>query len=697
MFHWFGVVQNSRGDALAGWQVECVQVADGQTVVPIFADESGTAIASVSGVTNRAVADNSGNYDFFVPEGTYSLKFYNSAGVFQRSQRYLTMYGANANVVGVGSLDTFYSRAYPSLAAAFDAFITNGGTLVIDSDHNIPAPIVRTALDGKSYTIKTDKRRKLTYTGTATGDAMIRFNIGAGVTAPIEIEASLELDADRKAAVCLAVLSSASGNDRANFIMRGDLVFRNSRSLVGTGYEANGFFVNGGYKDVVVQDFEIYDISAPVGATVPGSRGCRGYQIFGTLGTTTSAERIFVGRHKVVNVLNDETPGTTNYIEMDNIIFQSAEGALQAPVVEDGYYENCPGRAIKIFAPFGGGIVRNIRDVLSVPAVTGGGSPRINFQHGNGTVEKCEFTFTAGAAGSTITPISFANTAYALPSKPIRVSGITVDDATGDTQPCVVDLRRSPTSTVTPATVTIDNVRSNGLYEAFSLTGSLGRDLNAYVTLHQINLRLTQALIKTDDVQSYLRASLTNVHNTSGTTVPARRLLSNAMATTAWGDWEADGPCTGLAVYYGAWRGVSGWTNGVRGQGVGGVEAIPAYGTSEISGRCTLPAMTIAAGASVTVGPFGQHNPSGGDYSFETRIIDGGGGAGTGFVRAYTGAGTQTFTSITNSSPGTIILTNGGTPVGTANTVEMVKTAGMAITVHNYYAASRTIQFVANP
>jgi hypothetical protein len=96
MFRWFGTVTNTRGDSLPGWQVECVEVGDGQTVVPIFADENGTPIASVSGVANRAVADNEGNYGFFVPSGTYSLRFYNPAGVFQRLQRFLPMYGADA-------------------------------------------------------------------------------------------------------------------------------------------------------------------------------------------------------------------------------------------------------------------------------------------------------------------------------------------------------------------------------------------------------------------------------------------------------------------------------------------------------------------------------------------------------------------------------------------------------------------------
>lgn len=96
MFHYFGTITNTRGDSLPGWQVECVQLSDGSTVVPIYALEDGTPISSVSGIANRSASDARGNFDFFVPIGTYSLKFYNQDGVFQWTQRYVSMYGSAA-------------------------------------------------------------------------------------------------------------------------------------------------------------------------------------------------------------------------------------------------------------------------------------------------------------------------------------------------------------------------------------------------------------------------------------------------------------------------------------------------------------------------------------------------------------------------------------------------------------------------
>lgn len=98
MFHQFGNCVNTKGDALPGWYVECVEYSDMSTVVSIYSDENSTPIISASGVANRALVDVEGNYDFFVTEGTYGLKFYDHSGVFQGQQRYLPMYGADASI-----------------------------------------------------------------------------------------------------------------------------------------------------------------------------------------------------------------------------------------------------------------------------------------------------------------------------------------------------------------------------------------------------------------------------------------------------------------------------------------------------------------------------------------------------------------------------------------------------------------------
>jgi len=120
MFHYFEVVTNQKGDGLVGWQVECVRLSDGTTVQPIYADENQTPISTVSGIANRAVTDEVGNYDFFVVDGTYSLRIYDDNGIFQRAIRYVSMWGAASEEIQQAVVD---AQTAASLAESY-AFAT---------------------------------------------------------------------------------------------------------------------------------------------------------------------------------------------------------------------------------------------------------------------------------------------------------------------------------------------------------------------------------------------------------------------------------------------------------------------------------------------------------------------------------------------------------------------------------------------
>lgn len=83
MFCYQDTCFNTKGDALSGYYVECL--SDG-VVQSIFADIDGsTPIISSSGVANRAKTDARGNFFFYVEGGTYTLKYYDSNGVYQFS------------------------------------------------------------------------------------------------------------------------------------------------------------------------------------------------------------------------------------------------------------------------------------------------------------------------------------------------------------------------------------------------------------------------------------------------------------------------------------------------------------------------------------------------------------------------------------------------------------------------------------
>ena len=119
MFHFFKYVSDSKGNALPGWQIEVVEL-DTTNVVDIYSDENETPIETVSGVTNRAVADVAGNAEGFVLDGTYGLRFYDAAGVFQRAERYLPMYG-NAELTLATAVTDATAQAALAEASATEA------------------------------------------------------------------------------------------------------------------------------------------------------------------------------------------------------------------------------------------------------------------------------------------------------------------------------------------------------------------------------------------------------------------------------------------------------------------------------------------------------------------------------------------------------------------------------------------------
>ncbi len=171
MFHFFDTLTNTRGDSLPGWQAECVDYTDGITPVAIFSDELGTAIVEVSGVVNRALADGEGNVDFYVPDGTYSIRYYNAAGVFQRAKRYVPMYGSD-NVEGYLDTDpTLAANSDDKIAtqAATKAYvdgqietvgsvasaqsrIIQGGEVVNETNYNFRVSAAEYLISGNRYT-----------------------------------------------------------------------------------------------------------------------------------------------------------------------------------------------------------------------------------------------------------------------------------------------------------------------------------------------------------------------------------------------------------------------------------------------------------------------------------------------------------------------------------------------------------------
>lgn len=92
MFHYLNTLTNTRGDSLVGYFVRLRDFENpSQAVIPIYADESGTPIETVSGVVNQAKTDGTGLYDFWVEDGTYNVEILNPNGALVKALRGVPM------------------------------------------------------------------------------------------------------------------------------------------------------------------------------------------------------------------------------------------------------------------------------------------------------------------------------------------------------------------------------------------------------------------------------------------------------------------------------------------------------------------------------------------------------------------------------------------------------------------------------
>lgn len=76
MFKYYNAVTNRSGDALPGYYVRLFDASG--TAVDIFADANGTPISTDSGKDNAAKSDDNGMLRFYVKNGTYDIRYYDS-------------------------------------------------------------------------------------------------------------------------------------------------------------------------------------------------------------------------------------------------------------------------------------------------------------------------------------------------------------------------------------------------------------------------------------------------------------------------------------------------------------------------------------------------------------------------------------------------------------------------------------------
>lgn len=144
MFHHYDVTLNSKGGPTADVIIRAFNLVD-DSIADIFADENGTPIESVSGIANAAKSNADGNYDFYIADGFYNLRFYIGDALVQTIRNVqLQKAGAGSSIIHEPAVDT---EGQTYFAAPMGVNI-NSAPIVIINGFTITTPNYTWAIGG---------------------------------------------------------------------------------------------------------------------------------------------------------------------------------------------------------------------------------------------------------------------------------------------------------------------------------------------------------------------------------------------------------------------------------------------------------------------------------------------------------------------------------------------------------------------
>lgn len=599
---------------------------------------------------------------------------------------------------------TLYTSQFASFSASLTAWAAQGGELIVDTDQSIPDPgggvtfqaISLQLLANKEYILSSKNKRTISYSGATAVRSMLMI-LGAN-NAPLKIE-GITWDANSKCNKPLFIdYQGVQGANRADIDVSG--TFRNAHSSTAGWGDVSGVKIVGGFNNVYIHDVLAENISRAAGVADPGSNGSTGITLFGSgLNNYRSA---VIERCRIANITTLDLPDSPNYVDMDGILaFQAIEVGARAPVIRDCTIFEAPGRGIKMYAPNPGSLAENIIISRSSKGVGNGmvGGPGhsvdIDFQHGDGIIRNVKIAYSGEAHYTKTSPIQVAQVNARTADNrlgPTIVEGITITDTTATgVKGCVVSVLDSVGGET--RTVRVTDVVDAGKSETLIRTNKMGGTARADVTLERIECDVSVAATRTSDLTPYLFVKARNIINRNASARPVKVNLGDSMSVLDWGDWVGDETVEGFVRYTGGWRGMTGWSNGFRGPG-GGVEAAPAYGKSEVSGRVAPSPVTLADGATWTGPLIGQYNSSGGDYIFSIRLLD---AYPNDYARWRAGAGSTALVALDAIVGATIVKTDAGVDTADAGKVVVWKDGATQLQkVSNHTGGSIRFQPVYN-
>lgn len=420
------------------------------------------------------------------------------------------------------------TSAFASFAAAVAAWARRGGTLLIDRDHVEPLPVTMACVPGLAYQLISDAPRRIAYGGPHSHWLLCILGRGGN---PLTIEGDIEFDGRSACSIpFFARFELVSGRDRRDCTVSGlsvrNALMRRGRSRIDgsdtASYGATGMLFNGGFDRLRLSGVSAARIWRDAGAGRPGSQGCVGIGVTGALGTSSSAKHVTIEDFRVEQVGSDDPPGPARG-DMDGVlVFQSAEPDGSRPLIRRGVIREAAGRAIKVFAPGGGGTTSQL-EIHRSSSGPPGGSADINHQHGDGIIAGIRLFYSGNAHATPTTVIAMSSGHLREPGFPFGeaiVRDVAITDTTGRAKRTLFGLQHNLRD-ASPRRFSISDVRDSGTSEYLLLPGALGTFAPAAISIERVSVELTRGLLATED-QTALSLRARGLANRSARAVPVR-------------------------------------------------------------------------------------------------------------------------------------------------------------------------------